>query len=319
MSLYPYMKVQSILSRFQCFRKGNFVDSRFEMGYDSVGILQRKAAPELNYSGTRVQFTHNVSTEALRRLWEICFPEDATGFAKLFLERYYVPSQAVCIVNDDGSTVESALYWLPCTYQIGGKQGTFLYIYAMGTHPEYRKRGNLRNMLEFTEKYCREQGFDGILLHAMPSSKSSVERFGMKPLLMLNVETHLAIGTQEDDWVQGRYEDFRELRSRYLKGLSGCVYWEERELCFVYEDLCRDGKLVFFQEEDQLHYGILSKGNNEICIEETDCANGLIHRLTGPVRILKPGSGSYGAHVKIYRKSLQEQDLGKLYFNLMLK
>ncbi len=273
----------------------------------------------MNSNDLQVQFTHGVSTEALRQLWELCFPEDATGFAQFFLEQYYVPSQAVCIVNDGDGRVESALYWLPCTYRLGNQKGTFLYIYAMGTHPDYRKRGNLRRMLEFTEQYCREQGFDGMMLHAMPTSKSSVEKFGMKPLLTLRVETLLAMGMQAGDWVQGTYEDFKELRSQYLKNLTGCICWEERENRFVYEDLRRDGKLVFFREDGQMHYGILSNRETEICIEETDWESGLMRRLSGSIRILKPGSGTYGAHVKIYKKSLQEQDLGKLYFNLMLK
>ena len=124
-----------------------------DKGYDDYDILPRKAVPELNKADTKVHFTHNVAKDTLQELWEICFPEDGMGFARFFLDRYYTPDQAVCVVGDDGNTLESALYWLPCTYEFGGQRGTLLYIYAMGTHPNYRKKGNLRQMLEFVEAY----------------------------------------------------------------------------------------------------------------------------------------------------------------------
>ena len=163
-----------------------------------------------------------------------------------------------------------------------------------------------------------EQGIDGIILHAMDTSKSSVEKFGMKPLFALEKAERYSPG-KHGNWCSGTFEDFKRLRSQYLEKLSGSVYWEERELRFIYEDLCRDGKLYFYTEEDGLHYGILSDTAEEICIEETDCESGLTGRLVGKICVYRPGQGIYGAHVKMYEKSLQEQDLCKLYFNLMLK
>ncbi len=273
----------------------------------------------MNRNGPLVQFTHHVRIDALQTLWETCFPEDAAGFAQCFLEQYYVPDRAVCVVGEDGSTLESALYWMPCIYRIGDRQGTFLYIYAMGTHPNYRRRGNLRAMLEFVEQHCIVRGIDGIILHAMDTSKSSVEAFGMKPLLTLGKELHMGADTQAGDWCPGTFDDFQTLRTQYLSKLPGCVYWEEEELRFVYEDLCRDGKLFFFREEDGLHYGVIARDEDGVWVEETDCEDGLLTRVEGPVTVCHPGEGVYGAHVKIYEKSLQEQDLCKLYYNLMLK
>lgn len=272
----------------------------------------------MNREGPLVQTPYNVSKEALQNLWETCFPEDADGFAKWFLERYYTPSRAVCVLEERG-TLESALYWLPCWYQLDDQSGTFLYIYAMGTHPDFRKKGNLRRMLNYVEQYCIGHGIDGILLRAMETSKSSVESFGMKPLLSLQKAHCTGIGTQIGDWCAGTYEDFERLRMQYFSQLSGCISWDEEELRFIYEDLCQTGKLVFFREGTNLHYGVLSGNGASFCVEETDCEVGLLRRFSGPIAVLRPGTGTYGAHVKSYTKSLQEQDLCKLYFNLMLK
>ena len=98
-------------------------------------------------------------------------------------------------------------------------------------------------MLEFMERHCLENGFDGIVLHAMDTSKSSVERFGMKPLLTLEERRYFQQDVQAGDWCEGSFALFQELRNRYLAGCTGCVYWEEQELRFVYEDLRRDKKI----------------------------------------------------------------------------
>ena len=289
------------------------------MEYDATDILPGKATSDMRQEAPLVQWTYNVSKEDLQTLWETCFPEDATGFARFFLDQYYVPSQAVCVLNPDGSTVESALYWLPCTYRIDGRMGRFLYIYAMGTHPDYRRRGNLRAMLDFVQQYCLQQGIDGMVLRAMPASKSSVETFDMQPKLTLCGALRTGLDKRADDWCTGAFEDFKRLRMDYLDTLPGCIYWEERELRFVYEDLCQNDKLFFFREASQLHYAIVTRTETGICIEETDCESGVLQRLSGAVTFYRPGNGLYGAHIKTYAKSLQGQDLCKLYFNLMLQ
>ncbi len=252
--------------------------------------------------------------EALHNLWITCFPEDGDGFARRFLTDYYTPEQATFIAGADG-TLESALYWLPCTYTLPEKTGTLLYIYAMGTHPDYRRRGNLRTMLHTAEQYCLHHGMDGLILHAMATSKSGVERFGMKPLVELGQETVILPDRGTPVWCDGTFADFARLRWSYLAGLDSRVGWDDRELAFIYADLCTMGKMHFFTYRGHLHYGIL-QGQ---FVEETDCLEGLLSQLSGTVTVRHPGRGVYAAHVKTYTQTLTDEALGRLYFNLMLQ
>ncbi|MBR5280562.1 MAG: GNAT family N-acetyltransferase [Clostridia bacterium] len=263
-----------------------------------------------------VQYTTNVSKQALEDLWVTCFPEDASGFARFFLETYFCPEQGVCVVQD--GMVQSALYMLPCTYRVGDSTGTLLYIYAMCTHPDHRRKGNLRRMLAFAEQHCMAHGIDGLILHALDTSKSVVEAFGMTPVLTLG-EEHFTRPAPAATWEPcGSFETFRNLRTAHLEKMHGAVSWGEKELRLVYEDLRRNSQLVFFRDGEDLHYGVVSCLPGGWKIEETDCLAGLLLRLSGDISLCTSGAGVYGAHGKFYKKSLQEEAC-KLYFNLMMQ
>lgn len=267
-----------------------------------------------------IQYAHGISKQDLQDLWITCFPEDGNGFAARFLERYFKPEQAVCVVSDPDNRLVSALYWLPCTYQVNGVTGTLLYIYAMGTYPEFRRQGNLRRMLEFTELHCRKHNIDGMVLYALDTSKSVVEAFGMKPILTL--EERLLDGTQSReslDWCTGTFEDFQRLRNHYLSKLPGYIYWNERELRFIYEDLKQTNKLHFFRARGVLHYAIFSQTEAGYIFEETDGEESPVTAISGKTILRKPGKGIYAGHLKTYTQKLPDSTAQELYFNLILK
>ena len=264
----------------------------------------------------KVQYTIDVSKQALEDLWVTCFPEDADGFSAAFLRDYFRPEQGVCIVEK--GEVQSALYMLPCTYQMGEKSGSLVYIYAMCTHPDHRRKGNLGRMLAFAEQHCKDRQIDGIILHALHTSKHVVETFGMQPVMTLG-ENHFTLPEPQAALEPcAPFETFRALRRAYLESMQSYVAWAPSELKFMYDDLCLQGRLLFFREADGLHYGIVSPKEGGWKIEETDCLTGLLKRLSGTVAATIPGTGVYGAHGKFYEKSLQEQAC-KLYFNLMMQ
>ena len=245
-----------------------------------------------------VQYTTSVSKRALEDLWVTCFPEDGNGFATAFFRDYFCPEQGICIVGD--GEVQSALYMLPCTYRVGETTGSLVYVYAMCTHPEHRQKGNLRRMLEFTEQHCTKQGIDGIVLHALDTSRRVVEAWGMKPLLMR--KTGVSVAPAMGERVRCcDFETFYRLRTQFLDAKPAAIAWPRRELAFIYEDLCREGNLTFFQAgKGVLHY----------CAgDETDLAT-----ATFPLE-----SPQYCGHIKMVSDVLSETQQASLYFNLLLK
>lgn len=267
-----------------------------------------------------VQYAHRISKQDLQDLWITCFPEDGNGFAVRFLEGYFKPEQAVCVVSEPDNRLVSALYWLPCTYHVNGVTGEFLYIYAMGTYPEFRRQGNLRRMLEFTERHCQKCKIDGMVLYAMDTSKSVVETFGMKPILTLE-ESFLDVLQNRDRiaWCTGTFDDFQRLRNHYLSMLPGYIYWKERELRFIYEDLKQNDKIHFFREQGILHYAVFEQTKTGYILEESDRAETFLPAMSRKVILRKPGKGIYAGHIKTYTEKLPDQIAKELYFNLILK
>ncbi len=247
----------------------------------------------------KVQYTINVSPKVLEELWVTCFPEDGNGFATAFFRDYFRPEQGICIVGDGG--VQSALYMLPCTYRVGDNTGSFVYIYAMCTHPNHRRKGNLRKMLEFAEQHCKQNGIDGIVLHALDTSRRVVEAFGMKPLLTREVGCPAFLGDSAQVKCGGDFETFYTLRNQYLSTLPAAIFWSSRELKFIYDDLCREGNLDFFRDAGgAIHY---------CAVDETDI----------PELVASSESTQYCAHIKMVLDTLTEEQQASLYFNLLLK
>lgn len=247
----------------------------------------------------QVQYTTGISLQALEDLWVTCFPEDGNGFAATFLRDYFRPEQGVCIVRD--GAVQSALYMLPCIYRVGDKTGSLVYIYAMCTHPDHRRKGNLRRMLDFAERHCWQHGIDGLILHALDTSKRVVEAFGMKPLLTRGEDISVLsvdCGTVE---CGGDFEIFYTLRAQYLNTMPAVISWPRRELEFIYGDLCREEKIAFFREADGM-----------LCYQAMDETN-------SSKRTVRSQNQQYCAHIKMMSDKLTAAEQASLYFNLLLQ
>lgn len=57
----------------------------------------------------------------------------------------------------------------------------YVYVHSIYTEPEYRRRGLARKILNKIIKYCRENGFKTLTLHAVEASRPLYESVGFKP------------------------------------------------------------------------------------------------------------------------------------------
>jgi GNAT superfamily N-acetyltransferase len=55
------------------------------------------------------------------------------------------------------------------------------YLLSMYTEKEFRKKGVARKIVQFALTWCREQGYDRVLLHASEEGKPLYESLGFKP------------------------------------------------------------------------------------------------------------------------------------------
>ena len=93
----------------------------------------------------------------LRELWKRSFG-DGDPFLDDFFRTGFSPDRCRCLVCD--GTVAAALYWFDCRYE--GR--TYAYLYAVATHPDYRRRGFIRSLMEDTHRELKDRGYAGAML-----------------------------------------------------------------------------------------------------------------------------------------------------------
>ncbi len=92
-----------------------------------------------------IRFANNQDTPAVRRLFDQCFP-DESGFNSYYFTQHYCPERT--LLFQQGDNLCAMLQMLPYQLSIGDKTGEATYIYGACTHPEYRRRHLMAQLLE---------------------------------------------------------------------------------------------------------------------------------------------------------------------------
>ena len=94
----------------------------------------------------------------LRELWKLSFGDDDV-FLDHFFRTGFSPDRCRCVVNEEGRLM-AALYWFDAEYQ----EKTYAYLYAVATHPDFRRQGIIRYLLADTHQLLTDRGYAGALL-----------------------------------------------------------------------------------------------------------------------------------------------------------
>ena len=89
------------------------------------------------------------------QLWRCCF-EDSEDFIHRFFSQVY-QDQNAWTLEKDGQIV-CAMQLLPYTINYYGQSIPATYIYGVCTHPDYRRRGYMHQLLEQAFVRLKEQG-----------------------------------------------------------------------------------------------------------------------------------------------------------------
>jgi len=114
--------------------------------------------------------------QKLIELWRLCF-DDTEDFIQLFFDRIYREENALTI-EVDGEIV-SALQMIPYTMSFCDSELTVSYIAGACTHPDYRGKGYMGELLEEAFHVMRKRNFDlTALIPANPSLFEYYRRHG---------------------------------------------------------------------------------------------------------------------------------------------
>ena len=189
-----------------------------------------------------IEFATIKDKKELSSLWQMTFLEDS-AFIESFFKNVF-PSVVTPVIRLDGE-IASSLFLLPC--KIGNFNGRC--VYCAMTKYSQRGKGYMKQLLDFSYDYCKEQGLDFLFLVPAEASlfdyyaKCGFEKFGTsrmytfsenEPVIKENLEIDCEI--EFDNSVLG--------------------YWKNS--CIVYGGEATDFGLVFDDDETVIRN---AKGN----------------------------------------------------------
>lgn len=191
-----------------------------------------------------IEFASIKDKKELSSLWQMTFLEDSQVIDNFFDTVFH--SVVTPVIRIDGE-IASSLFLLPC--EMGGYKGKC--VYCAMTKYAHRGKGYMKQLLDFSYGYCKENGLDFLfLVPAEPSlfdyyAKCGFEKFGTSRHYIVDDTPPIV----KDNLKYDCEIDFSEDILRY---------WENA--CVVYGGEVTDFGLVFDDEETVIRN---AKGNYE--------------------------------------------------------
>ena len=98
---------------------------------------------------SHVVFANEMDEEAIIDLWKQCFG-DSKEYIQMYLGRRFT-TENMLVIHDDGRPVAMASF-LPVQIMINGEMTDARYVYAVGTLPDYRKKGYATEIIRYAFK-----------------------------------------------------------------------------------------------------------------------------------------------------------------------
>ena len=109
----------------------------------------------------RLRKTNLDDLPQLKALWALGFGDTEQEIEAFFAISY--PAATGFCAEEDGRLIAAA-YALPQELAWGERTAKAAYLYAVTTHPDFRKQGVCRKLLAFAEKELKKRYFDCLIL-----------------------------------------------------------------------------------------------------------------------------------------------------------
>lgn len=204
----------------------------------------------------------------LKRLWIACYPGDE-AYCDFYFNNYFSPEHCCVCVGENG--LESAFYWFDAKINVGEARLPMLLLYAGATFPEYRKKGNITQMLHFVTEHCRRNGIYGFVINALETSKRLSEHYGMQPNIRM-VESLCSPSGIDQGWIWQdlSLEAFTELRREAVDQKPYSIYWEGKSLSYMYEEIKRSGAILGTKQGENSYYAVITHDKASLLIMESN-------------------------------------------------
>lgn len=206
--------------------------------------------------------------ELLIRLYNICFPGEEE-YCEKFFDTVWKPEKT--LVYKDSENIVSMLQMFDLVLTDGEREYSSYYIFGAGTHPDYRGRAIMRDLIAESERINSDKDF-AVLIAASESLKKFYGRFGFKEGFSYGKEVVNAaehdIGYEMIDFAKCERDEAidaaEKMNEIYLGAVRGKVVVSRTAEFIVSELSCREAKL--FISDDS--YAVAEISENEVFFYE---------------------------------------------------
>ena len=227
--------------------------------------------------------------EQVKALWKICF-DDSEEFVEMYFRLRYKTEVNVAIQS--GDEVISALQMLPYPMTFGGETVQTSYISGACTHPDFRSKGVMRELLSQSFARMLRNGVHfSTLIPAEPWLFDYYARMGYASVFKYSTkEIVLPEFIPSKEIAVSVVSEFQEEVYSYLnKKLSEracCIQHTSEDFQVIMTDLAISGGYLFVarQENEIKGITIIYKGDkhiiiNELCAENKDVEYSLLYAI----------------------------------------
>jgi predicted acetyltransferase len=221
-----------------------------------------------------IRFASSKDLLQIKELWDISFPGEPV-FDHWFFRHVYKEENTILYCHN--GKVYSMLQIIPYMIDIQGIQYPVHYIYGVCTHPDYRKRGLMAQLLNYAWKIGKNRGdIASILIPQDEWLFGIYEKFGYQASFFID-KYELIIRNPSQvilkTLVEASEKDIEQMGSLYItqtKNLSGAIvrsreYWEQQIELFK----AIEGHVYCLKQDEQCRaYGFVGFIDEQLCIQE---------------------------------------------------
>lgn len=229
-----------------------------------------------------------VTKEKVKALWKLCF-DDSDEFIEMYFKLRY--KSEINIAIKSGDEVISALQTLPYSINFCGKEVAMSYISGACTHPDFRERGVMRQLLsQALTRMLQNKVYFSTLIPAEPWLFDYYARMGYAPVFRYSAkEIILPEFIPSKDISVSIISDYREevysYLNRKLAERPNCVQHTAEDFQVIMADLAISNGYLLVAESNGIQGVAIAYRRdehiliNELVAETKDAEHSLLYHI----------------------------------------
>lgn len=266
--------------------------------------------------------------KTIKALWKQCFT-DSDDFVDLYFDLRY--NNEVNIALESGKDVIAALQLLPYPMTFCGKVIQTSYISGACTHPDYRNKGVMRELL--SQAFLRMMQTKSLISTLIPGEPwlydyyahmgyAAVFRYAQKELSAQKLATSASVQVSQTNQYE---EDIYQYLNKKMEERPCCIQHTEKDFKVVLADLVRTQDSVYVAKQENAIVGIAIGYQweqtihvKELLTESEEISNELLYQIgqiTGQdqIRLTLPPAPADEAHRSGMARIIDARSVLQLY------